>query len=137
MSVPIFIEPVVNREQGDCAISCLMMWTGKGYREVCDAAPLKAHRNGMAIREIIAAAEKLGARFRTRRKYDPHADSGILMLNPEPRRHRGQRWLRPFHAVVLIDGKVLDPYNARLWLDVDVYLSAEQYKPGILLAEDE
>ena len=87
--------------------------------------------------EVIAAAVKLGATLRARRKFDLHADSGILMLNPLPKRHPGQRWIRPSHAVVLVSGMVLDPYNGRLWLDADLFLLTEQYKPGALLAEDE
>lgn len=137
MSAPVFIEPVINREQGDCAISCLVMWTGKGYRDVIAAAPDKAHKNGMYRHQVVSTAAKLGTQLKARRRYDLHADDGILMLNPEPKRHPGQRWLRPAHCVVLLNGMVLDPYNGRLWLDADVFLKTEQYKPGELLAEDE
>ena len=137
MSAPVFIEPVINKEQGDCAITCLVMWTGKSYQDVIAAAPAKAHRQGMSGRQIVATAGKLGSRLRARRAYDLHGDDGILMLNPDPSKNPGQRWIRPSHAVVLVSGMILDPYNGRLWLDAEVFVKAERYRPGELLAEDE
>ena len=137
MSAPIFIEPVVNREQGDCVLSCLVMWTGKSYQDVIASAPANAHRNGMNGREVVTTAARLGTQLRSRRTYDLHADDGILMLNPTPKKHPGQKWLRPSHAVLLLNGMILDPYNGRLWLDADVFLTTEKYKTGHLLAEDE
>lgn len=137
MSAPVFIEPVVNREQGDCALACLVMWTGKPYQDVIAAAPTNAHKDGMYGRDVVATAARLGTRLRPRRKFDLHADEGLLMLNPHPRKHPGQKWLRPSHCVILLGGMVLDPYNCRLWLDADVYLTTERYKLGQLMVEDE
>ncbi len=131
MGKPIFIEPVINREMGDCTISCLVMWTGKPYPDVIAAAPAGAHKTGMWNKDIVATAAKLGTTLVRKRKFDIREDDGILMLNPEPAKGR------PSHAVILLDGKVLDPYNGRLWLDIEVYLRTERYKTGELLTEEE
>ena len=125
---PIFIEPIVNKESGDCCITCLVMWTGRSYQEVIAAAPVGAHVKGMSNREVLAAAAILGVPLEAKRKFDIWEDDGILMLNPEPKK-KG----RYSHAVLLINGAVLDPYNGRFWLDVEVYMRTEHYKPGELL----
>lgn len=129
MARPVFIEPVFNKDQGDCTLNCLVMWTGKSYQEVVAAAPKGAHKEGMWNHQVITTAAKLGTTLVSKRRFDLYGDFGILMLNPEPAKGR------PSHAVVLLDGQVLDPYNGRLWLDVEVYLKTERYKTGVLLAE--
>ena len=131
MSAPIFIEPVINREPGDCTISCLVMWTGKPYPEVIAAAPAGAHKWGMFNKQIIATAATLGTTLVRRRKFDVSAEEGILVLNPVPAKGR------PSHAVILLNGKVLDPYNGRLWLDVETFLRVERWKVGELLTEED
>lgn len=128
---PIFIEPLINREMGDCALTCLVMWTGRSYQEVIAACPPGAHKKGMWNRDVIKAAATLGATLERKRKFNLHEDDGILMLNPVPSKGR------PSHTVVLLDGMVLDPYNGRLWLEVDIYLKTERYKTGELLREAE
>jgi hypothetical protein len=128
---PIFIEPVINREMGDCALACLVMWTGRSYQEVISVCPPGAHKQGMWNRDVVKAGAALGATFERKRKFNLHEDDGILMLNPVPSKGR------PSHTVVLLDGMVLDPYNGRLWLDVDIYLKTERYEIGELLREAE
>lgn len=130
MGKPVFIEPIVNKDVADCTISCLVMWTGKSYQDVLEAAPSQAHKRGMYNREVIETAAKLGTALVARRRYDVSEDDGILMLAPRPPNKQA-------HAVVLLNGLVLDPYNGRLWLDVGVYLTTEHYKAGQLLVEEE
>ena len=129
MSRPVFIEPIINREQGDCTLACLVMWTGKSYQDVIAACPVGAHKKGLWNYQVVEAAALLGSVLTTKRRYDIHEADGILMLHPGPAKGR------PPHSVVLIDGMVLDPYNGRLWLDVDVYLRQERYRAGVLLTE--
>lgn len=132
MSKPVFIEPLVTKDVGDCTIACLVMWTGKPYPEVIAAAPPNAHKRGMFTKDIIETAAKLGTVFKRRRKFDLHEDDGILTVLPDPTK-KG----RPDHAVVLINGAVLDPFNGRLWLEVETYLRTEQFRIGTLLMEEE
>jgi hypothetical protein len=136
MRKPVFIEPDYNKDTGDCCVMCLKMWTGKGYKEVIDAAPPDAHKQGMWNREVIETAAKLGVVLTVMRKYDLYKDDGILMLRPNPKKWPGAREARPHHAVLLFNGVVLDPYNARVWPDVELYLLTEGYKPGWLLIEE-
>lgn len=125
---PIFIEPIANKENGDCCIACLVMWTGRSYQDVIAAAPPKAHREGMTNTAVVQTAAILGVTLVRKRKFDIYEDDGILMLNPSPAK-KG----RSSHGVVLINGTVLDPFNNRLWLDVEVYMRTEHYTPGELL----
>lgn len=136
MPKPVFIEPTFNKDAGDCCITCLVMWTGKGYLDVVAAAPLKAVKNGMGTREVVETAAKLGHTFIAKRKFDLFKDDGVLLLAPTPSKHPGSRWLRPHHAVVLLNGVVLDPFNGRVWPDVEVYLAVEKYKASSLLVEE-
>ena len=131
MARPVFIEPAVNKDSGDCAISCLVMWTGRTYPAVVAAAPPKAYKRGMSTRAIIETAGKLGTVLVQRRRFNLHEDDGILMLSPVAPHTTDA------HAVVLLDGKVLDPYNGRLWLDIDIYLATEHYKASALLVDEE
>jgi len=131
MSRPVFIEPVINREMGDCTLTCLVMWTGKPYQDVIAVCPVGAHKKGLWNYQIVEAAGRLGSTLITKRHYNIHEDDGILMLHPDPAKGR------PPHAVVLVNSAVLDPYNGRLWLDVDTYLQVERYKAGVLLIEIE
>jgi len=125
---PVFIEPIANKEDGDCCIACLVMWTGRSYQEVIAAAPAKAYKQGMTNTAVVETAAKLGATLVKVRKFDLYEDDGILMLNPDPKK-KG----RFSHAVLLINGAVLDPFNNRFWLDVEVYMKTERYKVGELL----
>lgn len=125
---PVFIEPIANKENGDCCLACLVMWTGRSYQDVVAAAPPKAYYKGMTNTAVVETAAKLGTSFVRRRKFDIYEDDGILMLLPEPKK-KG----RSDHAVLLLNGTVLDPFNNRLWLDVEVYMKTEGYRPGELL----
>jgi hypothetical protein len=136
MSAPVFIEPFVTKDVGDCAVVCLMQWIGCSYQEVLANAPAGAHKEGLQCKDMIAIAAKLGTTLRLRRKFDLYKDEGILSVNPWPKKHPGSRWVRPNHAVLLLGGRVLDPFNGRLWLDVEVYLREEKYKLGTLLTEE-
>ena len=133
---PVFIQPEFNKDTGDCCITCLVMWTGQGYAAVIAEAPAGAHKAGMSNKEVIQAAWKLGVAFVAKRKFDIYKDDGILMLKPEPKRHPGERSLRPHHAVLLFNGVVLDPFNGRVWPDVEIYLQAEKYRTSVLLVEE-
>lgn len=127
MNEPVFIEPIVQRDIGDCAIACLAMLVGKSYPEVVAAAPARAYQRGMHNREVVETAAKFGIRLIRRRKFDPKDDIGILILNSVPPRKSAS------HAVLLLEGQIYDAANGRLWLDVDVYFRLENWKPGTLL----
>ena len=135
MSEPVFIEPTIQRESGDCTIACLKMLAGKSYTEVINASPAGSHKNGMANYQTIATAAKLGLTLVQRRKFNQDEDIGILTLIPDPRKNG--KVSRDEHVVVLLKGMVYDAYNARLWLNIDAFLAHERYRVGTLLRRED
>lgn len=136
MSEPVFIEPLVQRESGDCGIACLVMLTGKSYPEVCTAAPHNAFKKGMQNREVIATAAKLGLRLvqHHRARINWSEDVGILTLLPTPAYNGTTK--RDEHYVLLLEGLIYDGYNGRLWFEVETYLAHERYRVGTLLRRE-
>jgi len=124
----VFVEVVTAKESGDCSIASLAMWTGKPYAQVVGKAPRRAYDVGMTNKEILDTARRLGCALTASRRFQLHEDSGILTLLPI--RKKGSH-----HAVVLLDGHVIDPSNGRIWPDPDVYLQVERYRPGVLLQD--
>lgn len=136
MDEPVFFEPMIQKEAGDCGISCLAMLLGKSYQEVIAAAPANAHKKGLSMRGIRDTALKLGTPLRLRRKLDLKEDIGILGLLPDPTHNNG-RIKRDEHVALLIEGHIYDTYVGRLWLDVDTYLQVERYRLGSLLTRED
>ncbi len=135
MNEPVFFEPMVQKESGDCGISCLAMLLGKSYQEIIQYAPVNAHKKGMSMQAIRDTAAKLGTPLRLRRKIDLKEDIGILGLLPDPT-HNGKT-RRDEHVALLIEGHIYDTYVGRLWLDVDTYLQVERYRLGSLLTRED
>ncbi len=84
---PIFIEPVFQKDSGDCAICCLAMLLGKPYPDVIAACPKEyrgkpyvAVKNGMTNWMMIAAAQVLGTTLSVYHRVDLLEDTGILTV---------------------------------------------------------
>jgi hypothetical protein len=104
------------------------MWTGKSYQEIVALCPPKAYVRGMYIKDVVAVAATLGVTFIRKRRFNIHEDDGILTLIPLPPN-------KIQHAVVLVNGTVMDPYNSRWWLDVDAFMRERKYRPSELLID--
>ena len=135
MNEPVFIEPLFQKDRGDCAICCLVMLLGKTYPEIVAVAPPKAVTQGMWLKEIIAVALRLGTKLKRIQKFDLHESIGIMSLTPVPT-HNG-KVRRDAHVALLLEGKVYDPLAGRLWLDVDVFLQQERYTVSSLLVRED
>jgi hypothetical protein len=75
------------------------------------------------VRQVLAAAKRLGRPLRFCRTFDLETDTGILGV-------RSKKWPQE-HLVVLKDGLVFDT-DATVW-DADVFLSAYDAKAISLL----
>lgn len=135
---PLFIEPLFQKDSGDCAICCLVMLLGKTYPEVVRAAP-HVYRNkpwdpvkdGMTNRMMIEAAQKLGTGLIQTHKFALDEDRGILTVRGVDT-HKD----KDCHAVLLTRGAIIDPADGRLWFDVEEFLEVKKYRTGTLLRRD-
>lgn len=135
MREPIFIEPIFQKDSGDCAICSLAMLLGKPYVSIVEAAPTqylgrkyRPVKEGLTGKMMIEIAAKFGARLVMRRKYQLDEDTGILtVLKANVRKPTST------HAVVLAKGTIIDPVDARFWPDADIFLEHENYRAGTLL----
>lgn len=120
MPIPDIIEPIVQKDGGDCAIAALAMILQKPYVEVSKAAISlfnKPHQHGLLTREIIQLGEHLGGKFRSKlaKTIDLDNDTGVLLV----RRKGGD------HAVVLFNGVVFDPGDGLIYSS-DVFLTTHK-----------
>lgn len=131
MPETLFIEPMVQKDSGDCGIACIHMLSGRSYTDVVKAAPHHSYKHGMTMKQIVETAATVGLTLRHRRKYDLSDDRGILGLIPDPT-HNGKT-KRDEHVVLLLEGHIYDTYAGRLWLDIGMFLQQERYRVGTLL----
>ena len=135
MTEPLFIEPVFQKDRGDCGICCLVMLLGQPYLTVVRASPRtylgKPYNpvfSGMTGRMMVDTAQKFGVRLRATRTFDLQEDSGILTVMKARIKKPSET-----HAVLLVRGSIVDPVDGRFWPEVDVFLQAERYRTGTLL----
>jgi hypothetical protein len=135
MSEPLFVEPLFQKDSGDCAICCLVMLLGKTYPEVVRATPTvycgkpwNCVKGGMTNRMMIQTAAKLGTALIQIRKFDLSEDTGILTVR-DIKAHKDS----DCHAVLLSKGLIIDPMDGRLWFDADDFLRVKKYRTGTLL----
>ena len=119
-----FLCVVPQRHSTDCSCACLAMLLGVSYEDALLAlrAPHVVTR-GVMVRQVLAAARRLGHPLRFCRTFDLDSDTGILGV-------KSPQWPTE-HLVVLKDGLIVDT-DATIW-DVDVFLSAYDAKPTSLL----
>lgn len=135
MQTPLFIEPLFQKDSGDCAICCLVMLLGKTYPEIVKASPSEylgkpysCVKDGMTGKMMIETAAKFGATLKTVKKFDLQEDDGILTVRKLTAKSGSDS-----HAVLLINGKIMDPMDGRLWFDVEDFLRVNEYRTGTLL----
>lgn len=139
MDEPIFIEPIFQKDSGDCAVCCLVMLLGKPYPDVVAACPAEylgkpynAVKSGMTSKMMIEAANKLGATLKLHHTVDLQEDTGILTVLKGKKR-TPQNKDKDTHAVMLINGSIIDPMDARFWPSVETFLQVEDYRTGTIL----
>lgn len=128
------IEPIFQKDGGDCGLAAVAMLLGKPYREVSEMA-LKVfrrpvHKEGMDNRQIKALCKKFGIDLCTttlNRHMDLSDDSGILAISKK----------NP-HYAVLFEGVVVDPANSLLYTP-ESYLASHKgsrFTSLLILKED-
>lgn len=120
MPPPTIIEPIIQKNVGDCAIAVLAMLLGKPYREVSAAAITMTrtpHRVGLGSRQIAALARAMGSGLtKARPPFDLEDETGMLCVAfPD----------KSEHAMVLFCGVIYNPADGLLYAP-DVYLSAKR-----------
>ena len=123
---------VPQREDKDCTISALSMWTGETYEDVLRVAcgiDDEGAADGLYTTQLIAAADALGIQLKRKRRFNAEVDSGIMYLV-----HRRDEWTR--HVAVLKNGVVIDT-NDTVWFDVKKFLRYYQWAPRMLFVETE
>lgn len=111
MDVPV-VKSEVQRSEGDCGVACLtMMFPRLTYEQVeavvCRALKRRAPINLMHVREVVRAAEALGAKVARRKKYDLDTACGILNIAFN-NRSKLERSEGNGHYVVIYRGVVID-----------------------------
>lgn len=110
MSTP-FLSVVLQRHPADCGVACLAMLLNVSYESALLAV---RKQDQIRLRDVQAAAKRLGSPLRFTRTVDLAEDTGILGV-------RSPKWDYE-HLVILKDGLIVDT-DATIW-DADVFLSA-------------
>ena len=123
----LVIQVPPQRGPNDCAISCLSGISGQSYeRTLLAFGDDLAH--GAQMRQVKAAARRLGLHLTLKRKIDLEQDTGLLAI-------RSKKW-KTDHLVVLNGGCVLDT-DGSTWFDPDLFLTTHDAKVLSLLVPDE
>lgn len=131
------IPLVAQRRDQDCGVSALAMFAHLRYEDVFVAAvqtaPHWKRDGGLTVRELIAAARRLGRRLSPLhwRRVDLDEHAGVLAVNwNKPKEQNGSAG----HWVVLREGTIIDPRDPSVW-DADEYLKTQNGRAGTLLVE--
>jgi ABC-type bacteriocin/lantibiotic exporter with double-glycine peptidase domain len=128
MSTPLAIDPVMQKDSGDCAIAALAMVIGRPFREVSDAAIKTIRRKrwqsgGLETDEVLRIARKLGVVLTRTDASGPLDEATGILLVKKP---------KSYHAVVVFEGVVFNPADGLLW-NLDAYCHSTLSKPYELL----
>lgn len=121
MAAPAIIEPIVQKEDGDCAIASMAMVLGKAYLEVADAARAMsptALARGLHTTEIIRLLKRLGidgAKSVPLKGLDTSEETGLVLTKK--------------HVAVLFNGILIDPANGLLYHGIDVWEATTHNRP--------
>ena len=124
MAVPVIIEPVIQRDAGDCVIASLAMVLGLPYVQVYTKAHEfypDAHTTGLTTREMMRVVRALGKHLTSVAIKDVNleAETGIL----DVRKGSGK-----YHAVVLFEGVIFNPADGLLYT-LEAFLASSKTKP--------
>jgi ABC-type bacteriocin/lantibiotic exporter with double-glycine peptidase domain len=128
MDAPI-IRVVLQRHPADCGVACLAMLCGVSYENALVAIAQYQPDvcvSGLQLRDLRAAARRIGFALKAQRHYDIETDTGILNLSFKKRRLE--------HLVVLREGLVIET-DGTLW-DAELYLNQNKAVPGYLLVAE-
>ena len=121
---PLIIEPVVQKNVGDCVLASLSMIFGIPYQEVSTVAlshyPDCAHQ-GLSTRQTMVIVKALGRTLQSIKVPDAHTlegETGLLDI----------RMGRLYHTVVLFQGVVLNPADGLVY-DLDTFLASRHAIP--------
>lgn len=122
MASPEVIEPIIQKDEGDCAVASVAMLLNLSYREVSEAALKKfksrPHTHGLSLRQIKSLMKHFGHDTKSIHPNDVemNEETGIVSISkPE----NG-------HAAVIFNGIIIDPSDGLLYTP-DAYLA---YKKG-------
>jgi ABC-type bacteriocin/lantibiotic exporter with double-glycine peptidase domain len=125
MATP-FLRVEIQRHGKDCGVACLAMLLGLSYESTLMAFRHNVMANGATIRQLLAAAKRLGYQLHWTRKVDIENDTGLLAL-------RSVQW--PSEHLVLLKDELIIDTDATIW-EQDVYLAAYEAVPlSIIKAE--
>lgn len=117
------VQIIPQRTTKDCGVCCVAMFLGVSYEKALLAFG-DVLDTGVTMRQIKAAAKKLGRPLTLARSIDLETDTGILAL-------RGKHWPSD-HVVVLREGVIVDT-DATVVFDIDEFLAVHEARPLSLL----
>lgn len=133
MSERVTVDPVVQKDSGDCAVACLAMFLGVGYAEMRKRVHRNAGSEGMTDRQIINAARKFGCRL----KFVGAGDEALGILKLE-RAVEGKPRTMEYHVVMFMRGVIFNPADGLIWVDPDAFFKARRWRPlGVFVEESE
>ena len=128
MAAPAAIDPVVQKEEGDCVIASLSMVLGIGYAEVSRKAReiwQKPHHTGLTVREAQRLIHSITGRYfesLDAKKTDLDDETGALFV----------KLPNDYHAVALFEGVIFNPADGLLW-NRSAYFATKKAYPTRLL----
>ena len=120
---PAIIEPIIQKDIGDCVIASMAMILGLPYAEVCKTAldmyPTCSHA-GLTTRQMLAVTRALKRNLLSVAIKDAQLESETGILDV--------RIGRRYHAVVLFEGVVFNPADGLIY-NLDTYLADRKATP--------
>jgi hypothetical protein len=128
------LEPVMQKDIADCSVACLVMLSGRSYRDVLAAFPKRARvgTEGVSDRQLMNAAKRLGCPLRYVRDGNLDGVVGILSLERVTEPGEEPSW----HSVIVANGTIWNPAEGLLWPDIDAFFRARRWRPlGVFVKE--
>lgn len=110
--IPVVIEPLRQKDAGDCAIAAVAMLSGQPYQSVHEAAQTfdrRVRTRGLYTRDILRLARRFGVplvRASQAADADPPLEgTGLLMVSDG----------REGHVIVMFQSVAIDPADGQVW----------------------
>ena len=124
MAAPAIIEPIIQKDIGDCVIASMAMVLGLPYSEVCSKA-LELYptcsSTGLTTRQMLAVTRALKRNLTSVPIKEAQLDSETGILDV--------RIGRRYHALVLFEGVVFNPADGLIY-NLDTYLACRKATPS-------
>lgn len=121
------------RNEGDCGIVALSIFTGRTYEDVFEAATKEAkapHKEGLWCSQLIRTAARLGFGLRCKRNFDFAKDEGILCLNSFKIK-KGTKDFSDGHFVVVRRGLIFDGMD--VWEPKQYLKANRKFTPTLII----